>query len=317
MVTDRVNLPSVVYWRGQRQPQRFYVALCLLMSSIQDFLLGHKERRSANLNWSATCSYYSLVHAGRLLAFIALGDYPTSHAELRRLFGRSSHQARRRLPGRDGYPFDWLRGFSAEVRSDSQGHELDAQAPSTCSPSELRDAILGYLTDTGVQRTAERLELFGDVLAAAAELRNDSNYEALLMAHEYEHVSMTSAFANLAKHMCEAADSSRPVVLDAFTCFLRRDPDLEEDRPGYVAWARQYLTRRLLPAIGRKVAGFDDLQEKLNGIVSGLDLPATRGDYQHLEDVASLHIFDAKARLMARFVDRIEKLARATGGQAL
>jgi hypothetical protein len=80
----RSNLPSLEYWRvhPDRLPQRFYIGFCLLMSSVQDFILGQKEQKSRNLNWSATCSFYSLVHGGRLLSFLGLGDYPRQHSEL-------------------------------------------------------------------------------------------------------------------------------------------------------------------------------------------------------------------------------------------
>ena len=75
-MAEEIRIPvSLGYWRArpERVPQRFYVAFCLLMSSLQDAILGQKERQSHNLNWSATCSYYSLVHGGRLLCFLALG----------------------------------------------------------------------------------------------------------------------------------------------------------------------------------------------------------------------------------------------------
>ena len=42
-----------------------------------------------------------------------------------------------------------------------------------------------------------------------------------------------------------------------------------------------------------------------------LDLPAADVDYGRLEDRASLGIFGAKARLMAAFEDRIQKLAQS------
>ncbi len=39
-------LPSLEYWRAapERLPQRFYIAFCLLMSSVQDFILGQRSR---------------------------------------------------------------------------------------------------------------------------------------------------------------------------------------------------------------------------------------------------------------------------------
>lgn len=55
MSNTRDNLPSLQYWQipTERVPQRFYVASCLLMSSVQDAILGQKERETNNLNWSA------------------------------------------------------------------------------------------------------------------------------------------------------------------------------------------------------------------------------------------------------------------------
>ncbi len=111
MAIDRTTLASMVYWRGDRQPQRFYVAFCLLMSGLQDWALGQMEKRERNFNWSGTCSYYSLVHIGRLLVFLAVGDFPTSHARLRTLLLAGSIGSTQMLHSPDGYPFDWLGEF--------------------------------------------------------------------------------------------------------------------------------------------------------------------------------------------------------------
>jgi hypothetical protein len=313
MATDRLNLASIAYWRSNQQPQRFYVALCLFMSSIQDSFLGHKELRARNLNWSATCSYYSLVHAGRLLAFIALGDYPMKHADLRRLLGTVEQRGKQRPHSQDGYPFDWLRGFNAAVSPSSHLGGLNALDPGRERSNRWRDAILEYLTDLGVDQATERLARFGVVLGAAAELRNDSNYEALLIAHEYAHWPMALAFEKLSTHMCDAADFVRSLVVDAFSCFLQRDPDLADNRPEYHAWAQRYLRARLIPGIARKLAGFDDLNEDLKGSLSKLDFLAPGADFSRLEEATTWKMFDGKSQLMKAFQARIEDLARATG----
>jgi len=58
MTSSRADLPPLGYWRAtpERQAQRFYVALCLFVATVQDAFLGAKERAQDNLNWSATCS---------------------------------------------------------------------------------------------------------------------------------------------------------------------------------------------------------------------------------------------------------------------
>ena len=141
----RSNLPSVEYWRAvpERLPQRFYIAFCLLMSSVQDLILGQKERESNNLNWSATCFYYSLVHGGRLLCFLALGDYPTKHADLRKLLSGRLQRLRS-----DVYPFDWLRGFTQH--RDGRGD--------SCEPTlDLLEMTVAYLNQVNVPDARQRL----------------------------------------------------------------------------------------------------------------------------------------------------------------
>lgn len=177
--------------------------------------------------------------------------------------------------------------------------------------------MVEYLTDTGVDRAAERLDRFGAALGAAAELRNDSNYEALLIAHEYEHVTMTSAFKFLARGMAEAVESNLPFVREAFNCFLRADTDLESDRAGYQSFVRDYLAHRLVQAVDRKLDGFDDLKAKLRAIAAGIESPPTHADYHHIEHAASLEIFGGKARLMRAFRSRIEDLRRTTSDESV
>jgi len=131
------------------------------MSGLQDSLIGRKERSGENLNWSAPCSYYSLVHVGRLVSFLALGDYPTSHAELRKLMSGSADRHRRQP---SDFPFDWLRDFIQPVRS--------ATTVPLTSLLDLRSCILEYLNEIAVPNGGSRLEDFGRIFRSAAPLRN-------------------------------------------------------------------------------------------------------------------------------------------------
>lgn len=227
------DLRSISYWRDGQEPQRFYIAFCLFFSAIQDWALGQKELRLHNLNWSATCSYYSLVHAGRLLTFLALGDFPTQHLELRKLLFASDERGSDNVrPGTDGYPFDWLRKFC--------GARL-VRGPAPWSLVELRGMIVEYLLQLGVASAERQLERFGSLFSTAAPLRSDSNYEALLIAHEHRHVSMSSAFEDLAKCMNSASESQMSFLVETFSAFLRNDQDLGTERPGYATFLRDYL----------------------------------------------------------------------------
>lgn len=301
----RDNLTSLAYWRSGHQPQRFYTAFCLLVSSVQDWALGFKEARSENLNWSATCSYYSLVHAGRLLTFLALGEFPTSHSELRKLLsGYNGARVRTSRPP-DHYPFDWLQGFT---RRQVAGTHLQAQ-PIQIRLAELRQAVLEYLELIHVALASRRLDEFGRVFSAAGPLRSDSNYEALLIAHEYEHVTVSSGFKKLADCMNASAKRQLPFAIEGFRQFLAYDPDLDAERPAYRSFLEAYLDQRLLPSIRRKLAGFPEVEGGLSEIAANLRVPGHIAvDYGRLEQAVSMEIFGAKAALMSQFQHRIDDL---------
>lgn len=314
MPIDRTTLASMVYWRRDpdRQPQRFYIAFCLLMSALQDWALGRKEEREQNLNWSTTCSYYSLVHVGRLLVFLALGDFPTSHAKLRTLLLPGSIELVRSRRQADGYPFDWLREFA-------RARIPDAAAATRTTPvgelADVRRSVIRYLEQIGVGAANERVSRFGSVFATAGPLRTDSNYEALLIAHEYRHMTMSSAFEELARHMGGAAESAMPLAAEVFSRFVMDDPDLSDERQSYQRFANAYLHERMEPAIRRKLSNTPEVEELVARMIQRIQIPDAAADFSHLEQAVSLHIFGNKARLMDGFQRKIEELGLSVAGQ--
>lgn len=311
MCGERDNLESVRYWRTspERVAQRFYVAFCLLMSSVQDFILGQKERESKNLNWSATCSYYSLVHGGRLLCFLAFGDYPTSHAKLRSVLSSRPQPRTTRRQEQDGYPFDWLRGFATLAGT----RPSQVRRNEGATVGEFHQLIAAYLNRVRVKEVERRLAKVGAVLAAAGPLRNDSNYEALLIAHEYRHLTMSTAFDRLSLHMGMAAETTLPFLVDAFRGFRSHDPDLPEVRDEYEAFLHEYVHDRIGGAIRTKLGGSAIVLDKLEGILTRLGTQPTGARYDDLENRLSMAVFGSKSQLMSNFEQRIADLEQETG----
>jgi hypothetical protein len=206
------------YWRV-RPAQKLYIAFCLLMSSIQDALLGMCEAEKQNHNWSATCSYYSLVHAGRLLSFVATGDYPKHHAELSRLFSpearpRSENEPSGRREGDRSIRLDWLRGFLRDRRDQSSATVNGGNARMSDISEYLKHKL-------GVSAADTRLTTIGRLLKEACKLRNDSNYESLLIAHEHSHETMRPAFHRLAAALSVACKHHAvPIAIDCFDCMM-------------------------------------------------------------------------------------------------
>lgn len=311
MCEMRENLASIRYWRTSPEllAQRFYVAFCLLMSSVQDSILGQKERASKNFNWSATCSYYCLVHAGRLLCFLALGDFPTPHAKLRHVLASCPQPQSNPRRRQHGYPFDWLNGFA------TLGGGRSTQVPSNEDGTavEFRQIIAAYLNHVQVTDVERRLTKLGAFLAAASPLRNDSNYEALLIAHEYRHVPMSDAFDRLSLNMGTAAESVLPFVIDAFNGFRRHDPDLQERRDEYESFLHEYVHNRIGGAIRRKLGCSSTLERKLEDVLTRIGTRSTGAQHNGLEGQVSMALFGGKAQLMRDFMGKIEALERETG----
>lgn len=172
--------------------------------------------------------------------------------------------------------------------------------------------IAAYLNQVQVAEVDSRLTRFGAILAAAAPLRNDSNYEALLIAHEYQHVTMSAAFDRLSLHMGKAAETTLPFFVDAFRGFRCHDPGLPGAREEYEAFLHEYVHGRIGGAIRRKVSGSATIDAKLEGILTDLGTRSTGAPYDHLEDQVSMAVFGGKAQLMRNFEQRIADLERET-----
>jgi hypothetical protein len=266
--------------------------------------LGLMERERDNLNWSATCSYYSLVHGGRLISFLALGDFPRQHERLRSLFSSGRPDvAPRRERFDDGFPFNWLRDFSRLLDRRVSPEPLAATHSDRELP--LRQAIIEYFEQLGLPEFGPRFDRFGETLKAAAPLRNDSNYEALLIAHEYRHTQMTDAFKRLSDAMCGAAEAANPFLNDVMAAFVNRDRDLDSEREAFQAFLYDYLHRRLVEGLSRKLAGSPALLERLEGLVAEIVPMRPAAEYGWLEGAVSLDIFGPKAELMWEFRSKI------------
>ena len=314
MAFDRDNLVSLRYWSSEeeRKPQRFYVALCLLMSSMQDFFLSLKESEDSNQNWAATCSYYSLVHAGRLLAFLALGDFPKSHSKLRLLMA-ASHNPRDTAPRlANKYPFDWLQEFQS-LNELSPGEKKKSVTDKDYHA--LRNIVVQYLDDIEVANASMRLERYAKLLSAGANLRNDSNYEALLIAHEYEHRVMTSGFGRLAVSMSKAARTAVLMATDAFNGFLHHDEDVATNRAAYNSFLWEHLHGRIRDAIRNKLSGHEALIRRVDEHINRIHASETRAAHENIEMFTAWGIWGDKSALMRGFVSNLEQLEEITAGE--
>src|SRR5262249_17130442 len=150
--------------------ERLYVIACLLWTALHDRQVA-KQRQTDTPNWSAIAAYYSMVHALRLVWFVLYGSYPTGHRPMA----------------------DALSGRSGE-RANWGPEEGVPEGTARVTFPALQSAIVeGF----GCPALADRLKAVGSVFGAAIDLREDSNYESLILAHQYFHRSASPDFINV------------------------------------------------------------------------------------------------------------------------
>lgn len=167
------------YWKQdeRREDQYFYVAFALVGSAVNDFGVANDLHLSGKLNWAASAYYYSMVHAGRLAVFLAYGDFPQGHKQLAQTFGEQGMEGGR-------FWFSSLRGTMASDVEASVSRDFNR-------PKLARRYKERGMEAADAQRTFGQ---FAQILERAKRLREDSNYESLLIAHAIDHVVVTRAF---------------------------------------------------------------------------------------------------------------------------
>jgi len=175
--------------------QKFYIAFCILASACSDHAIGADLRLRKKLNWASTVLYYSLVHAGRLICFIESGDFPTGHTELSDLFRRGNIKVGN----------SWV---SKKLKPHENRIEPITDFSNTIFSQDIR-------------------QNWGQILTNARELRDDANYEGLLISHEYSHQKVTQYFNSLAEALNTASEQQIPSSIQVFLTFIENSPRKE------------------------------------------------------------------------------------------
>ncbi len=300
----RQTLPSVAYWvkSDERRAQRFYVLICLALSSMHDRFLAVEERLGGSKNWSTTMSYYSIVHAARFLCFQALGDFPKGHGALANL-----------LSGRRSVGLDWRQEFSGRQAGPRPGSGAVGNGRTdSVAPGTWRAVLESYLTnDLQIPDTTASIDRLAQILDCAKSLRNDSNYEALLIAHEQNHLLITEHVDRLAADMGEAARWTSELLRCALVAEVDHGPDIPEaERPAYRAMARDCVRIRAVDLIEPRLSRPSD-RDNFRDYIEQFGLDGPSAGYDHLEKAIGLPgydgLFGSKAALMQKYLEKIDE----------
>ncbi|MBI5864554.1 MAG: hypothetical protein HZB38_08610 [Planctomycetes bacterium] len=313
---DVENWPSHAFWRApeSRVKQHWYVSFCLMMSSVQDRLTGLALQESGNLNWATTAFYYSAVHAGRLVCFVCTGDYPTKHTELAALLAPTQVQ---RNPKPDRlFHFDWLETFMRYVGRNQHG----GGGPAPQNQRLDRDAIIRAL-GTKPRELRVAFDKFAPLLARFKNLRNDCNYEALLVAHERNHViddgsnedrGVTQGFRVLVSAAERASRIAADLATDAYLEHVKSADCFATQRDQFHIAHTQYVEHRFRNSLDQKFQGSARAMDELRRTIERLKWPETSaGNADQFLVPIMYDTFGEKQGLMQRWQDDIRTLVEA------
>lgn len=295
------------YWRWDasnealstaRLGQRMYTTACLLWATMHDAGLGARLA-SEHPNWSAICSYYSMVHALRMTWFVLYGGYPTGHHEMVRPF----------LGNQPARP-DWEHGDLQSARANIYNSALAGAIREGLRAPEL----------------AEELPIVGGLLDCARKLRDDANYESLLLAHQYLHwsprptnpsdVDVTEQFSLARDALAEAASRAQGfacrILLAAFrdelAWFAPRDVFVPHGLLGFTAHEVDELIELATPR-SRPLRRFEWWEGPFREIGARATLDGETEDaVRRLSEHRRFDLFGVKKSVMEQFRDKVSAL---------
>jgi hypothetical protein len=314
MMPPPASQPPSEYWNAceARKSQRLYISFCELAAATLDYaeglsLLRRDERRqgAARLNWAGTAFYYSLVHSARFLIFTAIGDFPTQHGQLPRAFSTEPAGT---------FSTSWLKSFAP------------TQAGQYTAKSHSEQLVEFWSMGTAKKQIEAQFEWLADALVKAKALREENNYQALLIAHEYNHSYLNSSFKDLATAMDGVARVALDTAVRSYARLLQPEASsglaanvcgetaIDNNslwRDTEAAFVHRYVQRRIIEpvwnwygtdayVVGNAISALMEPLSALH-VSAGIELTP-------VEKSVSVGMFKTKVGLMDKFKGKISEL---------
>lgn len=282
--------PIHTYWQesNKRISQHWYISFCLMMSALQDYLTGLFLYEKDNLNWATTCFYYSMVHAGRLVSFCITGTYPTQHLHLRKLYDNQS------------VSLNWLNQFIKNR---------------TIQDTTVNDFLQGaseFLETLGdSDQTSKKLKTFSEQLCSLGELRNDVNYESLIIAHEKYHNLVTEVFWDLSDAALQVSLNATSLAILTYKTYILKSSLLNDRREAFKCISNEYVSQRLKKYTQEKIKDSSECKKDLSKFCVDLkfEIDAKKDSKQasEIKKQISMTAFEPKMLRMSQFSEKVRK----------
>lgn len=297
---------SKKYWNQNEEKinQHFYVSLCLYQSACSDFLIGLDLSKDNRLSWTIISSYYSIMHSLRAIIFMAVGDFPKEHSALNKVFfDNENRNSNNRSVGQS-----WLREFDSNIPNLRRFLDFFN-----------RNHLAEYYThELQFKDSVRHFENIGKLLYLTRKIRNNSNYEALIIAHEKNHSIVSDSFIRLSNTILRAAEYCISIATKCIKQHIDFNEAFSRNRIKLKWFAYEFfLTRFRLTIETRSKRKY--LQNKVfkfpRSIIRDFfdndftDFSETvLEDYLEIEQDISLKIFGEKRNLMNTFRNKVTDL---------
>lgn len=193
--------------------KKMYELYCQLFTILHDYAVGVELSKTKRLAWAIAANYYSLMHCGRFICLLSGISYPQKHKDLIELFkGKNVKERNREID------FNYI---VSELRRFSQCNEIE-----------------------------ERLKRLGAILKKIKKLREDSNYEYFIVAHQVEHPFFSSELCDAYEVIKRANEGYISFVLDLYCEYINSLPYgkyvaafLKDRSPPRRHWGLSYIKR--------------------------------------------------------------------------
>ncbi len=294
------------YWKqdDEKINQRLYVTLCLYQSACSDFATSLDLNKDKRYSWAVISSYYSIMHSLRTIIFMVIGDFPMEHSALNKIFyDEQDTPTINHYLGRS-----WLKNF------DSNFQEIGRN--------------LNYFNRNHLAEHYSRKHQFTDsdkhfsniskLLNLTKKIRNDSNYEALIIAHEKKHIIVSDSFIRLTTAILKAAEYCISIATKCIKHYIELNEEFRFNKDRIKWFTYEFLLTRFtgtIEARSKRKYLTSKIHKFSRNIISSFletdfaDIELTISEeYLEIENSISLKIFGEKRNLMNKFHRNVNKL---------
>lgn len=304
-------MPSERYWSDEvegnqhkRPDQKFYTAISLLGIAIINFLTGHRLSDPFPSAWGNVSYYYSMVYCVRVLLFLAVGDFPTSHTGLANALCVQNQTSLRGSKIKYHYKYDWLTQFLSQ--DDRNKYGINS---TTLISNQLVTERLSSLTSEEFDLSL--LKKIGRKLDSARLTRNIENYDSLIAFHHVDHDRVTEIVNNLREELRKSAKILLVKTILTFAKSVLNNPR----RSYYLPFLNQHIQLTGEDAIRKNITVYklSEYYPEIEQVFSehGL-IDNSYPDFHHGAVYLNIRrsAFGQKDKLMTDFEDKVNAFSR-------